>query len=77
MFLCYEDMLADPQAHIQKIADFTGIDCTPEILAKASRMITRNAVRCTIAASVRGLNCHTALMTGRDVHPKAAYIISL
>ena len=73
MFLCYEQMLADPRAHIQKIADFIGVDCTPEILAKASRVTTRNAFRCTITVSVRGLKCHTALIIGRYLHLKNAY----
>lgn len=36
LFLHYEDMVADPQKNIQRIADFSGIKCTPEILAKAS-----------------------------------------
>lgn len=34
MFLRYEDMLADPAAHIKKIADFVGIETTPEIIEK-------------------------------------------
>ena len=36
MFLCYEQMLADPPTHIRKIADFAGIGCTPEILRKVT-----------------------------------------
>lgn len=34
MFLRYEDMLADPAAHIKKIADFVDIETTPEIIEK-------------------------------------------
>lgn len=34
MFLRYEDMLADPAAHVKKIADFVDIETTPEIIEK-------------------------------------------
>lgn len=34
LFLRYEDMLAETEAHIKKIADFAGIETTPEIVAK-------------------------------------------
>lgn len=34
MFLRYEDMLTDPATHIKKIADFAGIETTPEIVDK-------------------------------------------
>ena len=44
MFLCYENMLAEPQEHIQKIAEFMGLECTPEILAKARSVMARNAL---------------------------------
>lgn len=40
MFLHYEDMLAYPEEHIRKIADFTGIDCTSDIISKVSGAIT-------------------------------------
>ena len=36
LFLQYEAMLAEPAEHIRKIADFAGIEYTPEIIAKAS-----------------------------------------
>lgn len=58
MFLCYEDMLADPQAHIQKIADFTGIDCTPEILAKTLAGSTISAMRTNPKANIRPFENH-------------------
>ena len=34
MFLRYEDLLADPPASVKKIADFVGIETTPEIIEK-------------------------------------------
>lgn len=34
LFLQYEGMLKEPEKHIKKIADFAGIDYTPEIIAK-------------------------------------------
>lgn len=36
LFLHYEQMLADPEGHIRKIADFAGIEHTREIIAKVS-----------------------------------------
>lgn len=34
LFLRYEDMLKTPEEHIRKIADFTGIPHTPDIISK-------------------------------------------
>lgn len=34
MFLRYEDLLADPPASVKKIADFVGLETTPEIVKK-------------------------------------------
>lgn len=34
MFLRYEDVLAEPLTHIEKIAKFVGIEATPEIIEK-------------------------------------------
>ena len=34
LFLHYEDMLKNPKENIKKIADFAGIDYTPEIIEK-------------------------------------------
>lgn len=34
IFLRYEDILADPPTHIKQIADFVGIETTPEIIEK-------------------------------------------
>lgn len=34
LFLRYEDMTADPAGNIKKIADFSGIETTPEIIEK-------------------------------------------
>lgn len=39
MFLRYEDMLADPAAHIKQIADFVGIETTPEIIEKVGHVV--------------------------------------
>ena len=36
MFLRYEDLLADAPAGVKKIADFVGIDTTPEIIEKVT-----------------------------------------
>lgn len=36
LFLHYEQMVADIEGNIRKIADFAGIDHTPEIIAKVS-----------------------------------------
>lgn len=41
LFLTYEQMLADPEEQIRKIADFAGIVCTAETLAKASAVVQR------------------------------------
>ncbi|CAM9205161.1 unnamed protein product, partial [Laminaria digitata] len=45
LFLTYEQMLADRQEQIRKIADFAGIDCTPETLAKATAGSTFAAMK--------------------------------
>lgn len=34
LFLHYEAMVAEPEAHIRKIAEFAGIEHTPEIISK-------------------------------------------
>lgn len=41
LFLTYEQMLANPEEQIRKIADFAGIQCTAETLAKASDVVHR------------------------------------
>lgn len=45
LFLTYEQMLADPQEQIRKIADFAGIDCTAETIAKTVEGSTLAAMR--------------------------------
>lgn len=45
MFLRYEDMLANPAAHIKKIADFVDIETTPEIIEKVSYVHARASER--------------------------------
>ncbi|CAN0439020.1 unnamed protein product, partial [Laminaria digitata] len=45
LFLTYEQMLADPQEQIRKIAGFASINCTEETLAKA-----RTAAGSTLSA---------------------------
>ena len=40
LLLTYEQMLANPEEQIQKIADFAGIPCKAEILAKASAVFS-------------------------------------
>lgn len=37
LFIKYESMLAAPEEHIRKIADFVGINHTPEIIEKVSQ----------------------------------------
>lgn len=37
LFLHYEAMLAEPEAHIRQIAEFAGIEHTSEIIAKVRR----------------------------------------
>lgn len=39
LFLQYESMLDDPEQNIRKIADFAGIEHTPDIIAKVMRLI--------------------------------------
>lgn len=39
MFITYEGMLQQPEEHITKIADFLGIEHTPEIVAKVNAAI--------------------------------------
>lgn len=34
LFLHYEAMIKNPEEHIRKIAEFAGIEHTPEIIAK-------------------------------------------
>jgi len=36
LFLKYEDMTADPVAHIRKIAKFLDLDCSPEVIQKVA-----------------------------------------
>lgn len=43
LFLTYEQMLADTQEQIRKIAEFAGIDCTAETIAKASAVDQRGS----------------------------------
>eukprot|EP00904_Undaria_pinnatifida_P003267 jgi/Undpi1/12941/HiC_scaffold_7.g02607.m1 len=45
MFLHYEDMLAYPEEHIRKIADFTGIDCTSDIISKTAKESAFSAMK--------------------------------
>ncbi|CAM9312324.1 unnamed protein product [Hapterophycus canaliculatus] len=45
MFLRYEDMLADTAGHAKKIADFVGIQTTPEIIEKAVAASTISAMK--------------------------------
>ncbi|CAM9660288.1 unnamed protein product [Ectocarpus sp. 12 AP-2014] len=45
LFLHYEAMLAEPQEHIRKIADFAGINYTPDILAKADAASSLSAMK--------------------------------
>lgn len=40
MFLRYEDMLADPTTYVKKIADFAGIETTPEIIEKVGVIVS-------------------------------------
>lgn len=37
LFLRYEDMMADPISNVKKIADFSGIETTPEIIEKVRK----------------------------------------
>eukprot|EP00904_Undaria_pinnatifida_P003263 jgi/Undpi1/12938/HiC_scaffold_7.g02604.m1 len=53
LFLHYEDMVADPQKNIQRIADFSGIKCTPEILAKTVAASTLSAMKKDPKANIR------------------------
>ena len=39
MFLRYEDLLADAPASVKKIADFVGIETTPEIMEKVGEFL--------------------------------------
>lgn len=43
LFLHYEAMHAEPEAHIRKIAEFAGIEHTPEIIAKVKLRQTSSA----------------------------------
>lgn len=52
MFLQYESMLENPEEHIRMIAEFAGIEHTPEIIAKV-----RSLVRCALSASARVVCC--------------------
>ncbi|CAN0192178.1 unnamed protein product [Scytosiphon promiscuus] len=45
MFLQYEDMLADPATHVKKMADFVGIETTPEIIEKVVAASTISAMK--------------------------------
>lgn len=45
LFLTYEQLLANPQVQIRTMADFAGIHCTAEILAKASALLSIKTVK--------------------------------
>lgn len=43
LFLFYENMLVEPEKHIRMIAEFAGIQCTPEIIAKVRSTVAQKA----------------------------------
>ncbi|CAM9881690.1 unnamed protein product [Ectocarpus sp. 6 AP-2014] len=45
MFFHYKAMLAEPQEHIRKIVEFSGINYTPDILAKADAASSLSAMK--------------------------------
>lgn len=60
LFLHYEAMLAAPQEHIRKIADFASIDHTPEILEKASGVdVGLTYLTCVVFVLVLRCEIHT------------------
>ncbi|CAN0329358.1 unnamed protein product [Pylaiella littoralis] len=56
LFLHYEAMLAAPQEHIRKIADFASIDHTPEILEKATAASSLSAMKRNLKANINESN---------------------
>ncbi|CAN0392624.1 unnamed protein product, partial [Ascophyllum nodosum] len=52
LFIKYESMLAAPEEHIRKIADFAGIRHTPDIIAKTAAASSFNAMKKNPKANV-------------------------
>eukprot|EP00904_Undaria_pinnatifida_P001158 jgi/Undpi1/11042/HiC_scaffold_30.g13342.m2 len=53
MFLRYEDLLADAPAGVKKIADFVGIDTTPEIIEKVVAASSISAMKSNSKANTQ------------------------
>jgi hypothetical protein len=45
LLLRYEDMLDDPERELVKVADFLGLEATPERLARAVRLSSADHMR--------------------------------
>eukprot|EP00904_Undaria_pinnatifida_P003266 jgi/Undpi1/12940/HiC_scaffold_7.g02606.m1 len=58
LFLRYEDMLADPEDHIRRIADFAGISYTTETLAKTIAGSKLSAMKKNPKANIRPETMH-------------------
>ncbi|CAM9817820.1 unnamed protein product [Ectocarpus sp. 8 AP-2014] len=53
IFLRYEDILADPPTYVKKIADFVGIETTPEIIEKTVAASTISAMKSSAKANTQ------------------------
>ncbi|CAB1104592.1 AST [Ectocarpus sp. CCAP 1310/34] len=53
IFLRYEDILADPPTYVKKIADFVGIETTPEIIEKTVAASTISAMKSSANANTQ------------------------
>ncbi|CAM9623306.1 unnamed protein product, partial [Ectocarpus sp. 8 AP-2014] len=58
LFLHYEAMLAEPQEHIRKIADFAGIKHTPDILAKTAAASSLSSMKQNPKANIYNSKKH-------------------
>eukprot|EP00903_Cladosiphon_okamuranus_P015917 g14702.t1 len=53
LFLHYEAMLSEPEAHVRKIAQFAGIEHTPETIAKTTTATSLEAMKKNPKANIR------------------------